>query len=63
MRGFLVLVHVLVVALNPAQVLTAVNGEPLHVYPKMDEMRHVPVQILLDLIRLLYQLVECSICT
>ena len=32
MRGFLVLVHVLVVVLPPAQVLTAVNGEPLHVY-------------------------------
>ena len=31
MRGFLVLVHVLVVVLHPAQVLTAVNGEPLHV--------------------------------
>ena len=52
MRGFLVLVHVLVVVLHPAQVLTAVNGEPLHVYPKMDEMRHIPIQILLHLIRL-----------
>ena len=60
MRDFLVLVHVLVVVLRLAPVLTAVNGEPLHVCPKMDEMRHIPIQILLDLIRLLYQLVECS---
>ena len=63
MRGFLVLFHVLVVVLHPAQVLAAVNGEPLPVYPKMDEMRHIPIQILLDPIRLQYQLVEWSICT
>ena len=31
--------------------------------PKMDEMRHIPIRSLFNLISLLCQLVECSICT